>query len=48
MLQDNQLYDLPLHELKALHSLEWLNLSTNHLRFDDDRFPVQLINLQEL
>lgn len=48
MLQENDLYDFALQELEALVSLEWLNLSNNHLRFDGDRFPEQIYNIQEM
>lgn len=47
MMQENRLYQFPLQELMPLVSLEWLNLSCNHLRFDGEQFPA-LQNLQEM
>lgn len=48
MLQENDLYQFPLQELEMLISLEWLNISHNHLRFEGDRFPVELVNIMEM
>lgn len=48
MLQENDLYQFPLQALEMLISLEWLNISHNHLRFEGDRFPEELVNIMEM
>lgn len=48
MLQENDIYRISLTEFRFLTSLEWLDLSKNHLNFEGEQFPEQFVNLQEM